>query len=233
MPLAQISLLAEATLAVTGRSSEAKANVADRGLAESFSVVGGPDQIGVFPVRGQAQCCGDANLPTDFQQLPPKFIRAGFVYDDAETGSPVNPVRISMFWSGQYDPDQPIHQVFIGDYFRNVIVRLDGNYFIKNRFDDVVFRYEGGECFMPPNAWNEAHNCSLEMLPALALPSSCSMLSTCRRAIYGSNANKPTVGNPIRVEMSKCREPHADGTVTFWIGGECGNSAGMIGPEIK
>ncbi len=149
MPLSEISSLAHSILAETGRSSDAQAQVADGTTTVSFSVVGGPDQLGVFPSRGKASCCGGEHLPIDQQLLPPKFIRAGLSYDGTENGSPVNAVRISFDWNELYDPDEPIHQVFIGDYFRNVIVRLDGNYFVNNRFDNVTFHFEGGECFMP------------------------------------------------------------------------------------
>jgi len=233
MPLSQLSALAQAILAETGQSNYARAPIVDGGSVESFSVVGGPDQVGVFPSRGDVRCCGDEQLPTNVQLLPPKFIRAGFVYDGTEDGSPVNPVRISFFWSGQYDPDEPIHQVFIGDYFRNITVVLDGNYFMHNQFDNVTFRYEGGECFMPSWPENRISNCGLEIFVSLKLPDSCSGLSSCRRVGYGSTTSKATVGAPIRVETSKCREPHPDGTVTFWVGGECGNVAGMMGPVIK
>lgn len=230
IPLSQLAMLAHSILGETEKSPDVIATVG----SESFSVVGGPDQLGIFPRRGRAVCCGEDRLPADLQLLYPKFLRAGFAYDGAKNGTPVNAARMSFFWSGRYDPDKPVHQVFIGDYFRNVTVQLDGNYFVDNRFDEVTFRYEGGDCFMQPPPRNVFVHCNLELHGSVTLPESCRSLSDLPNlGTYGLHTSGTIVGSPIRVEMSKCREPHPDGTVTLWYRGECGDTAAIIGPEIR
>jgi hypothetical protein len=233
MALSEMKSLAHSILVETNR--RALGNASDGQLRQTISVVGGRDQIGVFPTKGLSQCCGQNNLPNAEQLLPVKFVRAGFLYDGRSDAVPVNPIGISFYWSGHHDPDEPIGQVFMGDYFRNVTVRLDGNYFVNNRFDSVTFRYSGGECFLPPPPLNEGRNCKLALPIGTIIRPGCAAASSCEQLPQsGPQSDGPdVVGAPIRVESTRCRRMNPDGTITFYVGGECGNTAGMTGPVIK
>lgn len=233
MRLSEMKELVHGILVETNR--EALTNVSDGALRQTISVVGGGDQIGVFPTKGPSRCCGQDHLLKDEQLLPLKFIRAGFLYDGSSEPIPVNPVGISYYWGGQHDPDERIGQVFMGDDFQNVTVRLDGNYFLKNRFYFVTFRYSGGECFLPMLPSNEVHHCRIAMPRGTILPESCMIVSSCDEApeADAQNDGAEVVGAPIQIKSTGCRRMNTDGTITFYVGGECGNTAGVVGPAIN
>jgi hypothetical protein len=232
MSLREMKELAHSILAET--NNRAAVNARQGELQQTISLVGGTDQIGLFPRKGTSQCCGQSDLPHDEQLLPLKFVRAGFRYDGSSEAVPVNPIGISMFWGGQHSPGERIGQVFVGNLFRNVIVRLDGNYFVKNQFESVTFSYEGGECFLPAELNDVRDDCTLALI-GTGIPQSCQIVSYCKPQSQpiAQRDEALVVGSPVQMKFTGCTRMNSDGTITIYAGGECGDVGGISGPPIK
>ena len=106
--------------------------------------MGGPDQIGVFPVKAQPSFTGLANLPTD-RSLSPRFVlKTCLVYSKVD-GEPNGPcANYGSFADDFKHPlDEVITQFYLACGFKNVSVSLDYNYFTRSSFDGVTFKYTG------------------------------------------------------------------------------------------
>jgi 20S proteasome alpha/beta subunit len=101
--------------------------------------VGGPNQIGVFPKRGRVNWTLP-KLATDETRFHSTILNVGFTY----TPGGLTPLEYSLahgkrmitqFGVSMVQPfDQPFTQVFVGSWFRDVAVSLDGNAFTGNHF---------------------------------------------------------------------------------------------------
>jgi hypothetical protein len=142
---------------------------------EKFTdLVGGEDQIGVFPAaEGPVEFHLPAQLPTD-AQLIPNILR----WEGIECANRTPPCGVVPF-SFDFSSDraaQPYVKYFYSSKFTDIPVILDYNIFVANNFDKVTFKWRGSGFFM---ARNSATDCTLEMPETSMLPP-LPELSSCR-----------------------------------------------------
>jgi hypothetical protein len=198
LSVASLDDLAAAILEKTARASE---------------YVGGPSQIGVFPRKGHVT----GKLPelaTDKAKFRSTIFNAGFAY----TPDGLTPYEYSLvhgkkmvteFGVSLVQPfDEPFTQVFVGSWFRDVSVSLDGNAFAGNRFVDATFKYQGERFYFPPS--NSIAGCILEIPPEVAIPV---VLRPCTVRRQSSVALGGMAGAPIKAEPKGCVTRKRDGRV--------------------
>lgn len=159
--------------------------------------VGGRDQIGVFPVKGQPSFTGFADLPTD-RNLTPRFVlKTCLVYskDHSEANGPC--ANYGSFADDFKHPlDEVITQFFLACGFKDVSVSLDYNYFTRSAFDGVTFKYSGKKPpFVRDNTYND---CSVEV-PDGAVFDSPEISAHCRLIrMKNVSLDQNTVGRPLQ-----------------------------------
>jgi hypothetical protein len=162
-------------------------------------LVGGPDQIGVFPVKGQPSITGLAGLPKDRQLVPRFFLNSCLVYnkDNKDHREASGPCVNGMFYEDLTHPmDEVIAQFFLACRFKDVSVAVDNNYFVRSEFDGVTFKYTGKK---PPFALGNTYsNCSVELPEGIDFDSS--EISAHCRLIRMKNVSldKNTLGAPVQ-----------------------------------
>jgi 20S proteasome alpha/beta subunit len=173
--------------------------------------VGGPNQIGVFPIRGRVTW----ELPemaTDKSQFHSTIVNVGFAY----TPNGLTPLEYSLTHGKKVvtnigvslvQPfDEPFIQVFVGSWFRDVSVSLDGNAFAGNHFVNVTFKYKGVPFNFPSS--NSIAGCILEISTGVPVPPA---LMPCTVMPQPSVNLDGTIGAPIRAQPKGCVTRKADG----------------------
>jgi hypothetical protein len=142
---------------------------------EKFTdLVGGADQIGVFPAADAGQV--EFHLPTQLAtgaQLLPNILRWEGIECSNQT-PPCGTVPVS-FSFGMERGAQPYIKYFYSSKFKDIPVSLDSNIFVANDFDKVTFKWTGSRFFMTRNS---VANCTLEM-PETLMPPTMPELSSC------------------------------------------------------
>lgn len=160
------------------------------------NLVGGPDQIGVFPVKGKPQWIMPQTLPSA-RSLPPRFfLNRCLAYTKGKR------VASEACASGTFSEDfsrpldEVITQFFLGCRFNGVSVALDNNYFVRSQFDGVTFKYTGNK---PPFARENTYgNCTVELPEGVPVPSGSDVFDHCKKVRTKSVAlDEDTVGKPV------------------------------------
>ena len=173
--------------------------------------VGGPIQIGIFPEKGPVVWTLP-QLATDKTRFRSTALNVGFVY----TPDGFTPYEYSlshgkkmvteMGMSLVQPFDEPFTQVFVGSWFRDVSVSLDGNAFAGNHFVKTIFEYKGGPLYFPSS--NSIDGCTLQAPPEIAIPA---MFRTCNRGKQPSVTVGKTLGAPLTAHPKGCVTRKADG----------------------
>lgn len=160
--------------------------------------VGGPDQIGVFPVKALPSITGLVGLPKD-KQLPPRFfLDACLIYDKDQRGANGPCVNGTLREDFTHPLDEVISQFFLACKFKDVSVAIDSNYFIRSEFDGVTFKYTGKKS--PFALGNTYANCSVE-LPEGVIFDSPEISAHCRLTrTKNVSLDKNTVGAPVQYQ---------------------------------
>jgi hypothetical protein len=124
--------------------------------------VGGGDEVGVFSSKKRPIWRLPMELPST-AELPARIaLFAGLAYGE---GAPP-PVR-DRWWT-EYQPPyiendegKIVQSFFLADSFKGVTVRVDGNYFVSDRFENVRFLYDGGETHFAADKF--AGSCTVEI----------------------------------------------------------------------
>lgn len=163
------------------------------------NLVGGPDQIGVFPVRGRPSITGVASLPKDRQLAPQFLLKTCLVYSKDHDGEANGPCAHRTFSEDFMRPlDEAITQFFLACRFKDVSVALDNNYFIRSEFEGVTFKYTGKK---PPFSFRNTYtDCSVE-LPEGVVFDSPEISSHCRLIrMKNVSLDQNTVGKPLQIQ---------------------------------
>ncbi|MBZ5663050.1 MAG: hypothetical protein LAO30_00460 [Acidobacteriia bacterium] len=160
--------------------------------------VGGPDQIGVFPVKGQPSISGLAGLSKDKQLTPRFFLNSCLVYDKDHRGSNGPCMNGTLHEDFMRPLDEVIAQFFLASRFKDVSVAIDNNYFVRSEFDGVTFKYTGKK---PPFALGNTYNdCSVE-LPEGVDFNSPEISAHCRLIrMKNVSLDQSTLGRPVQYQ---------------------------------
>jgi hypothetical protein len=138
-------------------------------------LVGGADQIGVFPATGNVRWSLPSNLPTEASLLPMVMRWQGLTCTDGNN-PPCGTVPVSFTIS----LDQPLEDVFkkffVASEFVRIPVALDGNLFVGDTFDQVTFRWTGGPVVMQRNILKD---CVLELPNGVIVPDNLELNGRC------------------------------------------------------
>jgi hypothetical protein len=162
--------------------------------------VGGPDEIAVFPSKGQPRL-QMPTLPTE-KSIATRFLpKEGLLYTKEHPGgqSFASNLMSVYFEDFQHPLDEVIAQFFLGCEFKDIPVVLDNNYFVRNAFEGVTFKYRGAAFFSQGGAYR---NCVVEVPEGITLPSS-EIFDRCRIVKEKEISwEKNTVGAPLQYELS-------------------------------
>jgi len=185
--------------------------------------VGGEDQIGIFPVNGKVQWSLPA-LPSD-KDLPARF----YLWRGVECveEKPCKYDRIAFTEDWQHSLDEPIAKFFLAGQFKGIAVALDNNYFVRNSFDGVTFKWQGGG--FPYLLGNTFSNCVLELPEHGDVPKESEISGKCKLVRESKVVvESTTVGAPIKWEISGCATKNPNGGVTISAGGACGSPLSSV-----
>jgi hypothetical protein len=175
--------------------------------------VGGPNQIGVFTNKGATEWTLP-QLATDKTRFRSTALNIGFVYTPdgfttAEYSKSHGKKMISEIGMSLIQPfDEPFIQVFVGSWFRDVTVSLDGNAFAGDHFVNTTFEYQGGPLYFPPT--NSIDVCTLIAPIEVPVPP---MLSRCSRGTELAVTQSRSLGAPLRAQPRGCVTRKPDGRV--------------------
>jgi hypothetical protein len=136
---------------------------------EKFTdVVGGEDQVGVFPADGgNLQWSLPTNLPSE-AQLQPRTLRfEGISCSNLSSPPPCGYAPVSFMVNPNQRYDEIFKKFFLASQFVQIPVALDGNLFVGNTFDHATLRWRGTSFFMRRNTFKD---CVLEMPIGTELP---------------------------------------------------------------
>lgn len=180
-------------------------------------VVGGPDQIGVFPKHGSVRW-HLPELPGSRQKLRSTVLNVGASY--SWEGFPANEhsqmrgkqafSEISMSLSQPFE--EQFTQVFLGGMIRDVPVMLDGNVFAGNRFINVHFRYAGRPFHFDSS--NHLEACWLQISEGVEFPNS-TELRQCTVGRVRAVVQEHTVGSSIRARPVGCVSRSSNGRIVI------------------
>jgi hypothetical protein len=174
-------------------------------IRRATPLVGGPDQIGVFTREGKCLKWSSPTLPLNRQKLLSTVLNLGNTftpdglltveeYRDAKGKKLSTEMNISLVQPFE----QPFTQVFVAARFRGVQVALDGNAFVGNEFNNVVFKYKGGPIFFANNA---VKGCTLQLPPSSSVPPG---LMSCAVQYVTQVDLERTLGIPLRAQPHGC-----------------------------
>jgi hypothetical protein len=157
-------------------------------------VVGGEDQIGVFPAgNGNVQWSLPSNLPSDAQLQPRLFRWEGISCSDSSSARPCGIVPVSFVLDFSRPNDEMFKKFYLASQFLHIPIALDNNLFVGNTFDHATLKWRGGSFFMRRNTFKD---CILEMANGAELPHGSELEGKCTverkdsidiRAIVGSH----------------------------------------------
>jgi hypothetical protein len=140
-------------------------------------------------------------------------------------------MAVTMTNLSLYQPfEQPLIQVFIGSWFRDVTVSLDGNVFAGNQFRHVRFKYKGGPFSFINNALSD---CVVETPMEVELPA---QLVSCKQEQKTSLDPTGCLGAPVWAQPTGCVKRNAEGKLVLrtdgWDNGKDCKDSGLTVPQI-
>jgi hypothetical protein len=195
-------------------------------------MVGGEDQIGVFPINGEVQWHLPAVLPSHTQLSPNFILSKGLFCRNAEPSCTGGDRGLIYFQDFQHPLDQPIAKFFLASRFEEIDIALDNNYFVKSRFEDVTLKWSGGAFpFMRANTYER---CTVEIPEEKSLPSDSELNGKCHLIKKAQvSVNPGVVGAPAKMKVSGCVSQDPHGGVAITAGEKCGNAVDLKGPLLK
>jgi hypothetical protein len=187
LPLDALQQLAEAILA------ETKTNTV---------LVGGPDQIAIFPRRGKPKWLAP-ELRSSRQRVLSAVLWLGGPSNVRRADGQHYSMATSIFNDLTRPPTEQYTQVFVGGVVQDVDVALDGNIFAGCVFSNVTFKYKGGSFWFGSN--NRLQQCEIEIEDGKVLPADSPLVSTCRvipKAVV--QIDPTTVGAPVSAKHVGC-----------------------------
>jgi hypothetical protein len=117
--------------------------------------VGGGDEIGVFTAKKNSEWYLP-DLPQTTTLPIPFVLRAGLSIGAERSTWIPDFSQVTAFepFLLQEEEGRIVPQLFLGNAFRDVTVRVDGNYFIGNHFASVTFLYDGGPQLLADNRYD-------------------------------------------------------------------------------
>jgi hypothetical protein len=145
---------------------------------EKFTdVVGGDNQIGVFPADGgNVRWSAPANLPS-VAQLQPRTLRWEGITCSNASDPPCGVTPVSFMISTEQRHDETFKKFFLASQFLQIPVAVDNNFFVGNTFDHATLRWRGGSFFMYRNTFKD---CVIEIPSGMELPSDSELEGKCR-----------------------------------------------------
>jgi hypothetical protein len=199
-------------------------------------LVGGQDQIGVFPVAGDVEWSLPSSLPKLTQMSPGFMLWKGLLCTTShppctESGRG----GFTFFQDFQGLGDDTITKFFLASEFKDIPVALDNNYFVGSCFDGATLKWRGGTFFLRASNISQCFKqCALELPEGKELPSDSELNGKCRLIRKPEVTIEPTtVGAPVRIQTQGCVTKNSGGGVTVTAGGKCGNLAGIAGPSLQ
>ncbi len=202
LPLRALCQLAEAILAETEKQTP---------------IVGGPNQVAVFPHRGRARW-----LAPEMESSRQKVVRSILWL-----GGPTNVHRadgqhfvgrVSIYEDQTHPIIEEYRQVFVAGALRDVDVSLDGNIFAGFLFANVTFKYRGGSFWFGPS--NRVQQCEVEVEEGKGMPPDVPPLNLCRFVQKAAiHVDEKTVGTPLAPSANGCVIPTKDGTLKIKTSG--------------
>jgi hypothetical protein len=147
-----------------------------RETEKSTELVGGGDQIGGFPSRGDATFQLPTGLTNETQATPSVTRWEGLECINTQTPTCGNAAFSFSRNPAQLPAAVRFAKLFMASEFRDIPVALDGNLFIGDSFEGVTLKWNGGSFFSYRNTFKD---CVLELTskaPEHLHPE----LSTCR-----------------------------------------------------
>jgi hypothetical protein len=194
------------------------------------NLVGGKDEIGIFPVSGDIQWLLPP-LPSD-KHLPARFfLWNGLECTDRNPECKLVNGGADFFEDFQRALDESITKFFLASQFKDIAVVVDNNYFVRDSFEGTTLKWRGGPIFMRSNNF---HNCILELTEHAEVPGDSELNGKCKLVRKAEvSFESTTVGAPIKYQTSGCVEKSSNGGVTITAGDKCGNAASIFGPPIQ
>jgi hypothetical protein len=185
-------------------------------------LVGGEDQIGVFPVKGDVQWHLPPNLPLQTQLSPSFILVKGVLCTNAEPKCTGGDNGLIFFQDFQHPLDEPPTRFFLSSQFKNIDIAIDNNYFVKNSFEAVTFKWRGGRFpFMRGNSYTE---CTLELPERKSLPQDSELAGKCIVIKKPDVVVDPaTVGASAKMHLPPCVKQLPGGGISITTGGGCEN----------
>jgi hypothetical protein len=214
MPLAEMRALAETILHETEKFTD---------------YVGGPDQIAMIPANGEPQW-PHVKLPSS-TQLSPNFMLWTEGFLSPKSSPEYRKPGLTFFADYQHPLKDALSEFFLATQFKGIPVIIDGNTFMRTRFDDVTLKWSGGNFFMFDNRFT---HCVLE-LPEGKNPPANSQLQTSGCTLVHKKevtVDPAMVGSPKKMTSQGCINQGPQGGVKITAGGDCGNVAAVVGPKL-
>lgn len=170
-------------------------------------VVGGSDQIGVFPADGQVTFGLPTNLPKETRLLPNIMRWEGI---NCTGGTPTCGNPLVSFRVDMRKFSQPYLKMYVLSRFKDIPVILGSNIFVNDEFDGVTFKWKGGDFYL---FGGNFRNCTVE-LPESASPPS-DRLPPCRIARKKElEMRSDYVGSTPMTQYNDCIQKDAAGNCT-------------------
>jgi hypothetical protein len=195
-------------------------------------LVGGEDQIGVFPVNAHVRWQLPTRLPRETQLSPNFTLWKGILCTNSQPQCVINGQgHVTFFQDFQHPIDETLSEFFLASQFQEIPVALDNNYFVRNRFDGVTLKWRGGAFFTSGNSFGQ---CVIELPEGKELPSGSELTGKCALVRKSEIIVEPTmIGSPKKMRTFGCIKQNPNGGVTATAGGNCGNQAGVMGPSLQ
>jgi hypothetical protein len=214
MPLEQMRTLAKAILRETKKFTP---------------LVGGDDQIGVFPAIGSVQWQLPPGLATGAQKSPDFMLWKGLSCTDSHPQCPNAAVALTFVQDFQHPLQEAIPEFFLAGRFQGIPIALDNNYFVADSFEHVTLLWRGGPFYVERGEFSD---CKIEVPNGQDLPPE--LRGKCQTiGSSGVKVDPNTVGAPKKLLTKGCVSQLPGGGVVATAGGECGPVAGVGGPLLQ
>jgi hypothetical protein len=168
-----------------------------RETKKATNLVGGPDQIAVYPVKGKPRIFGLEGLPTA-KEIPSHFIlNTCSVYGKGPQTSNEPCSGTFAFEDFTHELEEPVTQFFLACIFQDVPIALDYNFFVNSEFNRTTFKYLGKK---PPFArGNRYSDCTVELPETVEFDRDSEIFSHCRLVRKKTvDLNQDTLGVPFQ-----------------------------------
>lgn len=146
-------------------------------------LVGGEDEIGVFPVKGEVEFTLPKSLPSESSQTARIMIFENYHCGNSDPKkwpceSNHATSGVSFIFDSEHPIDERFKKMFLANQFNNqVSVLLDNNLFVANSFDGATLKWQGADFFALRNTFS---NCVLELPEGAEEPPNPDLHGKCR-----------------------------------------------------